>query len=44
VPISDAELELKLEEETDALLDVFEENQHSWLFDPTRKSTVWLFG
>jgi hypothetical protein len=40
VPISNAELELKLEEDTDALLDVFEENQHPWLFDPTRNSYV----
>jgi hypothetical protein len=40
VPISKAELELKLEQDTDALLDVFEENKHPWLFDPTRKSYV----
>jgi hypothetical protein len=40
VPISQAELELKNDNDTDALLDVFEENRHPWLFDPTRKSYV----
>jgi hypothetical protein len=40
VPISQAELELKLEKGTDAVLDLFETHRHPWLFDPTRKSYV----
>lgn len=40
VPISQAELELKLEKGTDAILDLFETHRHPWLFDPARKSYV----
>ena len=40
VPISRAELRLKKRKGVNALLDVFEENQHPWIFDPNRKSYV----
>lgn len=38
VPISQSELEYKKEEGTQALLDLFDEYEHSWLFDPERES------
>jgi hypothetical protein len=38
VPISDAELLLKKRDGMNALLDVFENNQHPWIFDPERES------
>jgi hypothetical protein len=38
VPISQAELDYKRESGTQALLDLFDEHEHSWLFDPERES------
>lgn len=38
VPISRAELLLKKRDGMNALLDVFENNQHPWIFDPERQS------
>jgi hypothetical protein len=38
VPISRAELLLKKRDGMNALLDVFENNQHPWIFDPERES------
>jgi hypothetical protein len=40
VPISQAELDYKKREGTQALLDLFDEHGHSWLFDPERESYV----
>jgi hypothetical protein len=38
VPISAAEHALKRKQGTNALLDLFEQRRHPWLFDPTRQS------
>jgi hypothetical protein len=38
VPISAAECKLKLDKGSTALLDVFQENRHPYIFDPSRKS------
>jgi Suppressor of fused protein (SUFU) len=38
VPISAGELELKKSQGADALLELFETQDHSWLFDPSRAS------
>ncbi len=40
VPISAAEHALKRKEGVDRLLELFEEQQHAWLFDPDRRSYV----
>jgi hypothetical protein len=40
VPISRAELLLKKRDGMNALLDVFANNQHPWIFDPERESYV----
>ncbi|MFN3149638.1 suppressor of fused domain protein [Bremerella sp.] len=40
VPITTAECELKLEQGTEALLDLFQEQQHPFLFDVDRRSYV----
>ena len=40
VPISAAELALKKRDGMNALLDLFAQNKHPWIFDPGRKSYV----
>ena len=40
VPVTTAECNLKLEKGSDALLDLFQENRHPYVFDPNRKSYV----
>jgi len=40
VPISRAELTLKTRDGMNALLDVFANNQHPWIFDPGRQSYI----
>jgi hypothetical protein len=38
VPISAAECKIKLDKGSNALLDLFQENRHPYIFDPNRKS------
>lgn len=40
VPISAAECQLKLAKGSSALLDLFQENKHPYIYDPSRKSYV----
>lgn len=40
VPLSSAECKLKLKRGTDAILDLFDQHQHSFVFHPGRKSYV----
>jgi hypothetical protein len=40
VPLTTAECNLKLAKGADAILDLFQENRHPYIFDPTRKSYV----
>jgi Suppressor of fused protein (SUFU) len=40
VPLTTAECDYKLEKGLDAILDRFDENRHSHVYDPTRKGYV----
>jgi hypothetical protein len=40
VPITTAECNFKLNNGFDALMDLFDQNQHPYIFDPKRRSYV----